>query len=166
MIEIARAKSAVATATAKSPLGDLPSWNLSDLYRGMDDPQLRDDLRRAETDAVAFEEKYKGKIVAIADTDRAGTALATAVEEYERLEELLGRIVSYAGLVHAEDTTDPARSKFYGDVAEKITAASAHMLFFGLELNRIDDKALAKALETRELAHYRPWIEDVRKEKP
>ena len=74
--------------------------------------------------------------------------------------------MSYAGLVHAEDTSDPARSKFYGDVAEKITAASAHVLFFALELNRIPDAALDRALKTPALAHYRPWIEDVRKEKP
>ena len=106
MIEIARAKSALATAAAKPPLGDLPTWNLSDLYRGMDDPKLREDLRRAETDAAAFEEKYKGKIVAIAGTSGGGSELAEAVAAFERLEELLGRIVSYAGLVHAEDTSD------------------------------------------------------------
>src|SRR5436853_7393992 len=111
MIDVPRAKSAVATAAAKSPLGDLPTWNLSDLYRGMDDQHLRDDLRRAETDAAAFEEKYKGKIVAIADKPSAGSELTEAVEAFERLEDLLGRIVSYAGLVHAEDTSDPARSK-------------------------------------------------------
>src|SRR6185369_7245837 len=140
--------------------------NLSDLYRGMDDPKLRDDLRRAETDAAAFEDKYKGKVVEIAEKPSGGGELAEAVTAFEKLEELLGRVVSYAGLVHAEDTADPARSKFYGDVAEKITAASAHMLFFGLELNRIPDAALEKALKTPALAHYRPWIEDVRKEKP
>ncbi len=169
MIEISRAQAAVATAAApvtKPPLGDLPTWNLGDLYRGMDDPKLRDDLRRAETDAAAFEEKYKGKIVAIAGTSNGGSELAEAVVAFEGLEELLGRIVSYAGLVHAEDTSDPVRSKFYGDVAEKITAASAHMLFFGLELNRIADKDLERALQAPALAHYRPWIDDVRKEKP
>jgi oligoendopeptidase F len=85
---------------------------------------------------------------------------------FEALEDLLGRIVSFAGLVHAEDTSDPVRGKFYGDVAEKITAASAHLLFFGLELNRIPDATLDKALQAPALAHYRPWIEDVRKEKP
>jgi oligoendopeptidase F len=165
MTEIARAKSATASSIAE-PLGDLPRWNLADLYGGMDDPRLRDDLRLAETEAAAFEEKYKGKIVAIAGTAKGGAQLAAAVVACEKLEELLGRIASYAGLVHAEDTSDPARSKFYGDVAEKITAASAHILFFGLELNRIPDEALEKALTTPALAHYRPWIEDVRKEKP
>ena len=78
----------------------------------------------------------------------------------------MGRIVSFAGLLHAGDTSDPARSKFYGDVQEKITAASAHLLFFPLELNRIADDVLEKAMDDPALGHYRPWIEDVRKEKP
>ena len=79
---------------------------------------------------------------------------------------MLGRIVSFAGLIHAGDTSDPIRSKFYGDVQEKITAASSHLLFFTLELNRIDDDAMKAALADAELAHYAPWIDDVRAEKP
>ena len=69
-------------------------------------------------------------------------------------------------LVYAGNTTDPARAKFYGDVQERITAASLHLLFFTLELNRIDDAALEAAMADPALGHYRPWIEDVRKEKP
>ena len=67
---------------------------------------------------------------------------------------------------YAGNTTDPARAKFYGDVQERITTASSNMLFFTLELNRIDDAALDAAMREPKLGHYRPWIEDVRKEKP
>ena len=80
-------------------------------------------------------------------------------------EELLGRIMSYAGLVYSGDTTDPARMKFYGDAQEKITSASSDLLFFELELNRLDDKLAAK-LAAGPLEHYRPWLEDIRKGKP
>ncbi len=69
-------------------------------------------------------------------------------------------------LVYAGNTTDPARAKFYGDVQERITAASLHLLFFTLELNRIDDAALEAAMADPALGHYRPWIEDIRKDKP
>ena len=72
----------------------------------------------------------------------------------------------YAGLVHSGNTVDPARAKFYADVQERITAASTHLLFFTLELNRLDDAALETAMREPALAHYRPWIEDLRKEKP
>ena len=70
------------------------------------------------------------------------------------------------GLVHAGDSVDPAISKFYGDVSERLTAASLHLLFFALELNRVDDATIDRAMQTPELGHYRPWIEDIRKEKP
>src|SRR4029078_9937968 len=78
----------------------------------------------------------------------------------------LGRLISYAGLLYAGNTTDPAIAKFYGDMQESITAASLHLLFFQLELNRIEDSALEAAMTDPALGHYRPWIEDIRKDKP
>ena len=74
--------------------------------------------------------------------------------------------MSFAGLSYAEDTVDPARAKFYGDAQEKITTASTDLLFFQLELNRLDDAALEAAMAQAPLSHYRPWLEDLRKEKP
>src|SRR5882762_3950768 len=85
---------------------------------------------------------------------------------YGALDDLLGRLTSYAGLVHAGDTVDPARAKFYADVQERVTTASTHLLFFTLELNRLDDAKLESAMQDGALAHYRPWLEDIRKEKP
>src|SRR6202040_3990585 len=95
-----------------------------------------------------------------------GKWLAEAVRRYEAIDDLAGRLGSYAGLVHAGDSVDPVIYKFYGDVAEHLTNASVHLLFFALELNRIDDVVIDRAMQTPELAHYRPWIEDLRKDKP
>jgi oligoendopeptidase F len=145
-------------------LADLPEWNLADLYPARDAPEVARDLERADAGCVAFEEAYKGKLATLAA--QGGGALAEAVKRYEALDDLIGRLMSYAGLVYAGNTTDPARAKFYGDVQERITAASLHLLFFTLELNRIDDTVLARAMEDPPLAHYRPWLEDVRKDKP
>ena len=57
-------------------------------------------------------------------------------------------------------------AKFYGDVQERITGASTHLLFFVLELNRLDDARLEAAMAYLNSAHYRPWLEDIRKDKP
>src|SRR5882762_6321549 len=147
-------------------LGPLPEWNLTDLYAGIDDPAVKRDLDRADTYSVAFEEDFKGKLAALAEGPDAGRALAEAVKRYEGLDDLLGRLGSYAGLVHAGNTLDPARAKFYGDVQERLTAASTHLLFFILELNRIDDARLEAAMGEPKLGYYRPWLEDIRKDKP
>src|SRR5204862_6313218 len=92
--------------------------------------------------------------------------LAQAIVRYEQLDDLLGRLASFAGLMHAGDTVDPARAKFYGDVQDRLTTATTHLLFFVLELNRIDDAKLEAAMREPKLAYYRPWLEDIRKEKP
>src|SRR5262249_4245543 len=148
------------TSRPPSPLGVLPEWNLTDFYAGIDDPQVKRDLDRGAAESLAFEEAYKGKLAALVERPDAGSALAAAVKRYEGLDDLLGRLTSYAGLLHAGDTIDPARAKFYADVQERVTAASTHLLFFTLELNRLDDAKLEAAMQDRVLAHYRPWIED------
>src|SRR6476660_7348056 len=153
-------------ATAKSKTGKLPEWNLADLYSGIEAPEIARDLQKMDADCTAFETDYKGKLAENVARDDGGSWLAEAVRRYEAIDDLAGRLGSYAGLVHAGDSVDPAISKFYGDVSERLTAASTHLLFFALELNRIDDDILNRAIQAAELAHYRPWIEDLRKEKP
>jgi oligoendopeptidase F len=153
-------------ARANAALGILPEWNLDDLYSGLDDPLIKRDLHRADAECVAFEETYKGKLAEIAHAPQAGETLAAAVRRYEAIDDLVGRLSSYAGLVHAGDTVDPARTKFFGDVQERLTAASTHLLFFTLELNRIDDALIETAMAAPALGHYRPWIEDVRRDRP
>jgi len=150
--------------TAK--LGDLPEWNLKDLYPGLDSAEVKWDLENSETRVVEFEAEFKGKLAALATRPDAGQALAAAVKRYEALDETMSRLMSYASLIYAANTTDPVRAKFYGDMQERITAASLHLLFFTLELNRVDDAVLEAAMMDPALGHYRPWIEDVRKEKP
>lgn len=147
-------------------LGPLPEWNLADLYRSIDAPEFKRDLDRAEAECVSFEKAYKGRLEELASGAHAGQSLAEPVRRYEAMEDLLGRLLSYAMLVYCGDTADPNVAKFYGDVQERITAISLHLLFFTLELNRIDDALIEQAMSDPALGHYRPWIEDLRKEKP
>ncbi len=156
----------ISPKSSRPKLGALPEWNLADLYPAMDAPEVRRDLERADTYSVAFEEEFKGKLAALASGQDAGARLTEAVKRYEMIDDLIGRLVSYAGLIYAGNTSDPARTKFYGDVQERITAASSHLLFFALELNRIEDDVLQAAMRDEPLAHYRPWLTDVRREKP
>ena len=143
-------------------LGPLPEWNLADLYDGLDDPKVGADLARCLADARAFEGKYKGELDAIAK----GGRLIEAVRDFEAIDDLTGRVASYAGLVYAENTSDPKRSKFYGDAQEKLTDIWSHLLFFTLELNRLEDAVIDDALGDAALARYRPFLDDVRKERP
>jgi len=152
--------------SARPKAAKLPEWNLSDLYSGIAAPEVTADLQRLDGECVVFETDYKGKLAERTAAEGGGRWLAGAVRRYEAIDDLAGRLGSFAGLVHAGDSVDPAISKFYGDVSERLTNASVHLLFFSLELNRIDDAVIERAMQTPELAHYRPWIEDLRKDKP
>jgi oligoendopeptidase F len=169
-IDTRRASAATAAKSKdvapKGKLGSLPEWNLADLYPSVDAPRLNADLKTAEQAAEVMHERYCGKLAKVADGGKGGAALADAVREFEALSDIMGRIISYASLLYAADTADPRRQKFFGDMQEKITAISSKLLFFPLELNRIEDEVLEKAMASSELGHYRPWIEDLRKEKP
>ncbi len=153
-------------AGASRELGDLPEWNLNDLYPGMTSPAYAADLKKSAEQCAAFAARWKGKLQDTLAAADGAAKLTQAISEYEKLDDLLGRIMSYAGLIYSGNTTDPARAKFYGDAQEQMTNASSHLLFFTLELNRIDDAIIDKAMAAGPLARYRPWLEDVRREKP
>ncbi len=147
--------------SANPLLQNLPVWNLDDLYSGPQAKAFADDLEKSAKDSAAFAKSYKGKLGA-----PDGRALAKAIATYEGLSDLLGRVGSYAQLYYVGDTTDSERSKFYGDVNAKLTDVSTLLLFFELELNQIDDAAMARAMSEPELAHYKPWVDNLRAEKP
>jgi len=151
----------------EAELGDLPEWNLADLYSGPDAAEFKADMEKAASEATRFAETYQGKLDDILRGGKGGDALAAVIRDYEAMSDLFGRIGSFMMLYYVGDTTDPDRQKFYGDVSQKLTAITTGLVFFELEFNRLDGDALESAMgASAGLARYRPWIEDLRKEKP
>ncbi len=159
------ARAAAKAADLGQLLGPLPEWDLSDLYAGLDDPTFSTDITRAEEECRQFRETYAGRIADLAAAPDASERLAEAIATYERIEDLLGKLMSFAGLVYSGDTTDETRAKFYGDTRERLTDASGDLLFFALELNRADDAMIDAAMAKAPLNRYAPWIDDLRREK-
>ena len=151
---------------AANPLGELPEWNLGDLYPGPQSAELQRDLTKAEELVKSFAAAYRGKIVDGAARADGGAFLLGAVKAYEELSELIGRIGSFASLYYVGDTTDPERAKFYGDTGEQLNRITTDLIFFSLELNRIEDEVLERCLSDQGLAYYRPWLEELRKWRP
>lgn len=149
------------SAARKPSLGKLPGWDLSDMYSGMDGDDLRKDLALAAKKARAFHKKHHGKTARL-----DGKGLAQAISAYEKIDEILSRVMSYAQLVHAGNVADPKIGKFYQSMQEEVTEISAHLVFFTLEINEISDTALARKLKTKSLAFYEPWLRDLRVYRP
>ncbi len=139
----------------------LPTWDLTHLYSAIDAPQLRDDLNTAKELAQSFAKAYQGKL-----SELGGAEFANALKRYEELDDILGRVVSYAQLQYAADNADSAIAQFYQNVQEEITDLSSAILFFTLEINKLDDAVLERCFEDDACAYYRPWVMDVRAYRP
>ncbi|HTV90900.1 MAG TPA: M3 family oligoendopeptidase [Stellaceae bacterium] len=153
---------AAAEADAQEALlGPLPEWDLRDLYSGRDSPQLQRDLAALAADAAAFQKRCAGRLAAF-----TGAELGAAIAEYERLQQIAGRIMSYAELLRSGNVADPEIARFFQTMHEKTNRVSSDLLFLTLEINRIDDADLNAKLADPVLAHYRPWLRDVRAQRP
>ncbi|MGA9012809.1 MAG: M3 family oligoendopeptidase [Acetobacteraceae bacterium] len=148
-------------AASQQTVEDLPTWDLRDLYPAPDSPAVEADFSKAHDAARAFAAAHQGKLGAM-----PGSTLAAAIAEYERIEELLGRLASYAQLLFAADSNNAEIGRFYQTVSERVTTISSHLLFFSLELNRLDDTVLEQKLADPALAKWRPWLRDLRVFRP
>ena len=148
-------------AAGEGDLGPLPEWNLNDLYPGTQSKELNADLARAREQARQLRADYEGRLAGL-----DGDTLARAIARYEAVEEVLGRLMSYAQLVYSGDMSNPEVGKFYQGMQESVTAISTDLVFFTLELNNIPGDALEAKLESEKLAAYRPWLRDVRAFRP
>ena len=142
--------------------GELPQWDLSDLYDAEDAPELTRDMDWLEQACTDFAAQYQGKIAAL---DAGG--LLAAVQAYEHIDVIVGRIMSFAGLRYFQKTTDADRAKFMSDCQDKITQFTTHLVFWPLEMNRIDDDHLtAMFAANADLARYKPIFDKLRALRP
>jgi len=151
-----------AAEAGSGAFGDLPEWNLDDLYPGRTSAELTADLDWLDSAAAEFAATYEGKIAGL----DAGAMLAM-VEAYEAITGKIGRIMSYAGLLHAQNTIDPERGKFLSDMQARVNDATTPLVFVTLEFNRVPDDVLAANLAASEgLTRYKPVLDRLRKMKP
>jgi oligoendopeptidase F len=148
-------------ASSQQAVDGLPTWDLADLYPAPDSPDVEADFAKAERAARAFAAGHQGRLASL-----SGSALAAAITEYERIEEVLGRLMSYAQLLFAADSTNAEIGRFYQTTSERVTTISSNLLFFALELNRLDEVALEQKCADPVLARWRPWLRDLRVFRP
>jgi oligoendopeptidase F len=147
---------------ARDKLGALPEWDLSDLYPATDSVEIESDIATSRVQAKRFETRHAGKLAGL-----TGDKLAAAIADYEDIDEILSRIMSYASLLYAGDMIDPENGRFYQSMQETVTEISSHLLFFALELNRVPDRELeAKTKASTKLQRYAPWLRDTRAFRP
>ncbi len=143
-------------------LGKLPDWDLTDLYAAPDAPEFERDMGWLEKACAEFAGKYEGKLAAL---DAGG--LLACVREYEQIDVVAGRIMSFAGLRYYQNTMDSERAKFMADAQDRITTFTTPLVFFSLEFNRLDEGHLTGLLaQNADLARYKPVFDRMRAMRP
>ncbi|HET6619131.1 MAG TPA: M3 family oligoendopeptidase [Dongiaceae bacterium] len=139
----------------------LPTWNLADLYAGPNAPEVERDLKDAAAKAAAFRQQYEGRLPGL-----GGTEFLAAITAYERIQEILGRLMSYAQLLYAGDMSNNEYGRFQQNINERATQISLETLFFTLEINKLPDSDMEAKLTHAPLRRFAPWLETVRAFRP
>src|SRR5579884_2443159 len=157
MKKASTAKKLPAARKAKSRASALPEWDLSDLYKAPDSPAVEKDFAQLDKSCEDFRRLYEGKVDQLKAYE-----LARAIHQYENIQELFGKLGSYAQLRFAKNMSDPATAQFYQNTQEKITVLSSRILFFALAINKLEEKHLQDMMKDADLRHYAPWLRDIR----
>ncbi len=151
-----------ANTAGASDLGDLPEWDLSDLYTSPDAPELARDMAWLEEACAKFAESYEGKLAGL---DAVG--MLECVLSYEKIDLIAGRIMSFVGLRYYQNTTDAERAKAMSDAQDRVTVFTTPLVFFSLEVNRIEDETLEGWFAAKaDLARYKPIFDRMRSMRP
>ncbi len=149
-------------ATGSGQFGDLPEWDLTDLYTSPDAPEFADDMEFVESACASFAADYQGKLAGL---DAAG--MLECILTYEKINATAGRIMSFVGLRYYQNTTDADIAKVMADAQDKITTFTTPLVFFTLELNRVDDDVLGIWYGGNpDLARYKPVFDRMRAMRP
>jgi oligoendopeptidase F len=139
----------------------LPTWDLSDFYESYHSAKITADMKRGQVLVNAFVKAYEGKVEKL-----SAPAMVKALQAYEVIQELLGKIGSFAQLLYAGDMSKPEIGQFYQNSQETLTTLSSQLLFFTLSINKISDAQAKKLLNDKAMAHYAPWLRELRALKP
>ena len=139
----------------------LPVWNLGDLYSSINSRKILKDLNLIEKLSKSFSKKYEGKVIKL-----SAIKLLKAIEEIEKIDEIMDKILSYAHLLVSENIENEKNKIFFQQMQEKITKFSSMLIFFTLELNQISDKKIKIFFKEKKLIKYKNWIINRRSFKP
>ena len=147
---------------SSAALGDLPEWDLTDLYPSPDSPEFTRDLSTLKQSCQGFAAAYEGRLATL-----SAEAMVDCIRAHEQIDTTAGRLMSYAGLRHYQNTLDADRAKFMADAQDQVTDFTAATVFFALEFNRLDDAHLTSRLAANaDLARYKPVFDRLRAMRP
>lgn len=136
-------------------------WDLSVFYAGLDDPKLKSDTAAAESLALAFQERFRGRLGQLRPDD-----FVAAYADMEAIYDLSGRLGSYAFLNFSTDTGHAGYQALVAKMQDLSAKISQMLVFFELEWNALAEDRAQAILDDPALAKFRYYLEAERRKKP
>jgi oligoendopeptidase F len=153
-----RTEMATAPPDQTDPELQAAAWDLEPLLDGEGEAGVDTRLDEAQRRAVAFAERFAGKL-----GELNGAGLAEAMGELAEIYELVGRVGTYVGLRFSTDTADPANGALLQRAQERETAIETALLFFDLEWAALPEERAQELLAQPGLDFCRHHLRNVRR---
>ncbi len=129
-------------------------WDLSDLYDSVEDAQLKKDQQKLQKLTRQFADRFKGKVAGL-DAE----AFKDALNKYEEILNLSGKLSSYSQLLWSTDTNKPEYGKLMQRMQELSSEIHQQLVFFDVEWLQTDEQKAEKLIRSKELSHYKHYLE-------
>ena len=139
----------------------LPIWNLSEIYKDIKDPNIGKDIKEISKLSNEFLKKWKGRIKELSATD-----FVNCIEKYQAINESIYKIGTHSSLTFATNMEDPEISRYNSSISDQITEILSSLIFFTLELSKIDDKTIESWMKENSAQKWQPFITILRKRNP
>ncbi|MDR3155786.1 MAG: M3 family oligoendopeptidase [Holosporaceae bacterium] len=133
-------------------------WDLAELYDTPTDVRIASDKNTAEKLVRRFAESYRGK-VSVAN-------IMNAIDDYESIAKICGKISLYSYLYAITRQNNDDAVAFQQTVAEWSANINKKIVFFELEIAKLDAKGIDAAINRDpRLVRYKTWIKNTIKNK-
>ena len=123
----------------------LPTWDLKDFYDSYKSKKISKDILSLDKLAKKFSNLYKNKLKVISSKE-----LVKSLFDYEKLEEKISHIKSFAFLTHCTDQLNKDKTKFFQFIQEKMSDIEKNTIFYTIEINKLSKKKLSHLINTKD----------------
>ena len=132
----------------------MPVWELSEYYKGIDDPNIEKDIKKYQKLAVEFNKKYKGNVAKLETKE-----FLDAFKCMEKLRNISSKLGGFAYLNSTTDMLNEKATALYQKVEERISEAATNLVFWSLEYNKLSAKKQDELIKA--LPKYAPYLNRV-----
>ena len=140
---------------------ELPLWDLSEIYKDIKDPMIKNDLKDIRNLSKDFLKKWKGKI-----KDLNSEEFVDCIDQYQNLNEKIYKIGTHSNLIFATNMEDPEISRYNSSISDEVTEIFSSLIFVTLELSKINDNIINEWVLNDEAKHWLPYLTILRKRNP